>query len=182
MNINNNKQANSSTRRVFIIRLTKLFSALGLFLFSVPFIKSLMPNKTPIKEIITVNVGNIKKGEGITVKWNNQPIFIRRRTNDEISAAQQDDNSENLIEKEADSQRVLKPEWLVVFASCTHMGCLPMGIKSYEKRGSFGGFLCQCHGAEYDTSGRVRKGPAAHNLAIPPYRFINEETIEIGQA
>jgi ubiquinol-cytochrome c reductase iron-sulfur subunit len=75
---------------------------------------------------------------------------------------------------------VEKPEWLVMVGICTHLGCIPKGNRVGEPKGEFGGWLCPCHGSHYDTSGRIRKGPAPDNLAVPPYVFLDETVIKIG--
>ena len=85
-----------------------------------------------------------------------------------------------LIDPQPDDQRVQKPEWLVVVGVCTHLGCIPLGQKTSEPRGDYGGWFCPCHGSHYDTSGRIRKGPAPKNLTVPPYEFTDATTIKIG--
>ncbi|MFP4313571.1 MAG: ubiquinol-cytochrome c reductase iron-sulfur subunit, partial [Alphaproteobacteria bacterium] len=85
-----------------------------------------------------------------------------------------------LIDKERDAARVKKPEWLVLVGICTHLGCVPVGTKASEVKGDYGGWFCPCHGSHYDTSGRIRKGPAPTNLVVPPYEFINDTRIKIG--
>jgi ubiquinol-cytochrome c reductase iron-sulfur subunit len=75
---------------------------------------------------------------------------------------------------------VQKPEWLILVGVCTHLGCIPLGQKSTDPRGDFGGWFCPCHGSEYHTSGRIRQGPAPLNLAVPPYQFLTDTSIRIG--
>ena len=82
--------------------------------------------------------------------------------------------------KQSDEQRVKKPEWLVVVGVCTHLGCIPGGQKPTDVRGDFGGYFCPCHGSQYDTAGRIRKGPAPRNLEVPPYAFMSDTKIKIG--
>jgi ubiquinol-cytochrome c reductase iron-sulfur subunit len=89
-------------------------------------------------------------------------------------------NISELRDPEADSHRVQKPEWLIVVGVCTHLGCVPLGTGATEARGDFGGWFCPCHGSHYDTSGRIRKGPAPRNLAVPAYQFLTDTTIRIG--
>ena len=85
-----------------------------------------------------------------------------------------------MIDPQSDADRVQKAEWLVLVGVCTHLGCVPLGQKASEPKGEFGGWFCPCHGSHYDTSGRIRKGPAPLNLAVPPYVFVNDNTIKIG--
>lgn len=101
-------------------------------------------------------------------------MFIRHRTADEIKDAESVD-IKKLRDPEPDSQRVQKPEWLIMLGVCTHLGCVPIG-----EAGDFGGWFCPCHGSHYDVSGRVRKGPAPLNLAVPVYSFPTDETVVIG--
>lgn len=134
---------------------------------------------------IRVPVGDIEVGTQITVKWLGKPVFIRRRTQDEIDAARAVDLNE-LIDPmaenankpgadAADENRSMDEagEWLVMMGVCTHLGCVPLG----DGAGDFGGWYCPCHGSHYDTSGRIRKGPAPENLPVPVARFEGDELI-----
>lgn len=123
---------------------------------------------------IRVSLNDIERGEQLEVKWDRYPVFIRRRTEEEIRTARAVALSD-LIDPEADDERVQNPEWLVVVGRCTHIGCKPA-----QRLGDYGGWYCFCHGSDFDTSGRVRRGPASRNLEVPPYRFIDDDTIEIG--
>jgi ubiquinol-cytochrome c reductase iron-sulfur subunit len=127
-----------------------------------------------LKEI-EVDVSSIAPGQQITVEWQKKPVFIRRRTPEEIKEAQ-DVPLDELKDPQADSARVQKPDWLIVVAICTHLGCIP----SKDMKGEFGGWLCPCHGSQYDTSGRIRKGPAPNNLAVPAYKFLTDTKVQIG--
>jgi ubiquinol-cytochrome c reductase iron-sulfur subunit len=111
--------------------------------------------------------------------WRGKPVFLRRRTQAEVEQARTVDMNA-LPDPEPDTARVKKSEWLIVIGVCTHLGCIPQGNKPTEPRGDYGGWFCTCHGSHYDTSGRVRKGPAPKNLHIPPYRFTEAATVEIG--
>ena len=101
------------------------------------------------------------------------------RTQDEITKAR-DVDIKDLIHKTSDDERVQDPKWLVVLGVCTHLGCVPLGQKIGDNKGDYGGWFCPCHGSHYDTSGRIRKGPAPLNLDVPPYSFVSEEIIKIG--
>ena len=126
-----------------------------------------------------VNLDNIKKGSSITVKWRGKPIFIKHRTDEEIKEAQEV-NIDQLKDPQKDQDRVVHPEWLVIIGICTHLGCIPSGQKNTDTKGDFNGWFCPCHGSHYDSSGRIRKGPAPKNLQVPKYTFINKNKIRIG--
>jgi ubiquinol-cytochrome c reductase iron-sulfur subunit len=114
-----------------------------------------------------------------TVSWRGQPVFVRHRTDQEIAEAANVDLA-TLIDPQSDAERVQRPAWLVVVGVCTHLGCIPLGQKPGDPQGQWGGYLCPCHGSQYDSSGRVRKGPAPKNLAVPPYAFLDDTRIRIG--
>ena len=95
-------------------------------------------------------------------------------------AAATKDDAADLRDKATDASRVQKPEWLIVIGVCTHLGCVPLGQKAADPKGDFGGWFCPCHGSHYDTSGRIRKGPAPLNLPVPKYAFTSDTTIRIG--
>ena len=121
-----------------------------------------------------VDLAPIVPGQIVVVKWRGKPVFVRRRTTAEIAEAEAAPLGE-LPDPEPDSKRVQKPEWLVVIGVCTHLGCIPLGHE-----GDFDGWFCPCHGSVYDTSGRIRSGPAPTNLEIPPYVFVSDTKIKIG--
>ncbi len=168
------------TRRDFLLMATSAVGAVGVALACWPFIDSMNPSADVLALSSTgVDLSAIEEGQSITVVWRGKPVFIRHRTPEEIEtagAAPMDD----LIDPQADTDRVLKPEWLIMIGICTHLGCIPLGQKVGDPRGDFDGWFCPCHGSHYDTSGRIRKGPAPRNMAIPPYEFTDETTIKIG--
>jgi len=128
---------------------------------------------------IEVDVSKIAEGQSITLKWRGKPVFIRHRTAAEIAEAEKV-ISADLRDPEEDTARVQKPEYLVVLGVCTHLGCVPLGQKVGEVRGEYDGWFCPCHGSHYDSSGRIRKGPAPTNLEVPPYSFLSDAVIRIG--
>eukprot|EP01097_Dermamoeba_algensis_P001469 TRINITY_DN1550_c0_g1_i2.p1 TRINITY_DN1550_c0_g1~~TRINITY_DN1550_c0_g1_i2.p1 ORF type:complete len:241 (-),score=60.39 TRINITY_DN1550_c0_g1_i2:49-771(-) len=121
-----------------------------------------------------VDLSAIAEGSSIVVKWRGKPLFITHRTAEQINAANSTDLGE-LRDPEVDNVRTKKPEWLVLLGICTHLGCVPLVGK-----GDYGGYFCPCHGSHYDTSGRIRKGPAPKNLEVPPYKFLDENRILVG--
>ncbi|QIW99344.1 hypothetical protein AMS68_004862 [Peltaster fructicola] len=123
---------------------------------------------------VEVDLSSIPEGKNVIIKWRGKPVFIRHRTEDEISEAE-GVKWESLRDPQPDSDRVQKPEWLVMLGVCTHLGCVPIG-----EAGDFGGWFCPCHGSHYDISGRIRKGPAPLNLEVPTYDFPEENSLVIG--
>jgi len=172
--------SDSGTRRDFINLLVNTTAVFGAAAVAWPLISSLNPSQDVLALASTeVDISQIEVGQAITVKWRGKPVFIRRRTPEEIKAADSVDIS-TLRDPQTDEQRVQKPEWLIVVGVCTHLGCVPQGQKPSEPRGQFGGWFCPCHGSEYDTSGRIRRGPAPLNLAVPQYVYESDTLVKIG--
>lgn len=167
-------------RRQFLNISTIAVTFAGLNLFVWPFLQSMNP-AADVEALASteVDLSPIAEGQSVTVVWRGKPVFVRRRTEEEILAARDVDLSE-LPDPAPDAARVEKPEWLVVVGLCTHLGCVPRGQRSTDPRGDYGGWFCSCHGAQYDTSGRIRKGPAPTNMEVPPYKFVDENVIRIG--
>ena len=167
--------AEEPTRRDFLYIATGAVGAAGAGALAWPFIDQLNPDAS-VKALasIEVDISSVPAGGAITVTWRGKPVFIRHRTAEEIAAAENVEMGD-LIDPQSDSDRVQKPEWLIMVGVCTHLGCVPLGHK-----GDFGGWFCPCHGSHYDTSGRIRKGPAPRNLAVPEYVFLDENKIKIG--
>jgi ubiquinol-cytochrome c reductase iron-sulfur subunit len=140
-----------------------------------PLVQQMNPDASTLALASTeVDLSAIPEGQIVTVKWRGKPVFVRHRTKKEIAAAEQVPLAQ-LPDPEADSKRVKKPEWLVVVGVCTHLGCIPLGHE-----GEFDGWFCPCHGSTYDTSGRIRSGPAPTNLEVPQYAFLSDTKIKIG--
>lgn len=130
---------------------------------------------------LDVDITKIPPGSGIKVMWSGKPVFVRHLTVTEIAAVQATSladlrDPQSLDERTRDGHH----DWLVAIAICPHLGCVPLGIGSGEPRGRYGGFLCPCHGSQFDPAGRVRGGPAPTNLEVPPYRFLDDAVIRIG--
>ena len=170
----------NETRRDFLLIATATVGAIGAGLAAWPFIDSMNP-AADVRALASteVDLSAIEEGQAITVVWRGKPVFIRRRTIGEIEAARSVEMSD-LPDPQTDEERVQKPEWLVTLGICTHLGCIPLGPRSGDPRGEFDGWFCPCHGSHYDTSGRIRKGPAPRNLDVPSYTFVDDETIRIG--
>ena len=169
------KDKKDPNRRDFIITATATVGAVGAGAAVWPLIDQMNPDAS-VKALASteVDVSNIQPGQSITVLWRGKPVFIKRRTNEEIEKARSVDLKE-LKHPEKDEERAKNHEWLVMLGICTHLGWVPLGDK-----GDYNGWFCPCHGSHYDTSGRIRKGPAPTNLEVPKYEFVNSNTIKIG--
>ena len=169
------KPEKKNNRRDFLFTASYTIGAVGLGATIWPFIDQMNPDSS-VKALATteVDLSQIEPGKSITVLWRGKPVFIKRRTESEISEAQSV-KLEELKHPEKDQDRVKKPEWLVMLGICTHLGCVPLSDK-----GEYKGWFCPCHGSHYDTSGRIRKGPAPVNMEVRKYTFIDDNTIKIG--
>ena len=165
----------SVTRRNFLYITTGTFAAAGSATLVWPFVDQMNPDAS-VKALASteVDLTPILPGQSITILWRGKPVFIRRRTAEEITEASKV-NLDELPDPEGDEDRVQNPEWLIMVGICTHLGCIPLGQK-----GEYNGWFCPCHGSHYDTSGRIRKGPAPKNLEIPQYVFLDANTVKIG--
>ena len=168
------------TRRDFLYLATGAVTVVGTAVAVWPLIDNMNPSADVLALSSTeVDLAPVEVGQSITVVWRGKPVFIRRRTRAEIETARADDTAD-MRDPQADAARAEKPEWLVLVGICTHLGCIPLGQRPGDPRGDFGGWFCPCHGSHYDTSGRIRVGPAPRNLEVPPYSYIDDTTINIG--
>jgi ubiquinol-cytochrome c reductase iron-sulfur subunit len=142
-----------------------------------PMIEQMSPSADVLAlSSIEYDISKVALGQEVTIKWQGKPVFVRHRTPKEISEAQ-DVDWHSLRDPQPDSDRVKpgKSEWLILIGVCTHLGCVPL-----FGQGDYGGWFCPCHGSVYDTSGRIRKGPAPKNLAVPDYSFLSDTKVKIG--
>jgi ubiquinol-cytochrome c reductase iron-sulfur subunit len=168
------------TRRDFLYIATGAWAAIGAALASWPFIDSMNPTADVLAiSSIEIDLSQIERGQRITVNWRGNPVFIDHRTDAQIAKARNDDDA-NLIDPAHDDERVQQAEWLIVLGVCTHLGCVPLGQRDGDQLGDWDGWFCPCHGSHYDTSGRIRKGPAPKNLEVPPYEFLPNGLVRIG--
>jgi ubiquinol-cytochrome c reductase iron-sulfur subunit len=170
------------TKRDFL----KLVAAAGAVVGTGAIVWPMVDSMNPAADVLalsstTVDLTPIVAGQAITVVWRGKPVFVRHRTPQEIEEARSV-NLDRLRDPVADAARVKAghAEWLIVVGICTHLGCVPLGNRSTEVRGEYGGWFCPCHGSAYDTSGRVRQGPAPLNLPVPTYAFTSDTQIRIG--
>ena len=180
---------NAGTRRDFLYYATAGAGAVATGAAVWPLVNQMNPSAdVQALSSIFVDVSGVEVGTQLTVKWLGKPVFIRRRTPEEIEAARNTDlaalpdpladNANKPDADASDENRTLDEagEWLVMMGVCTHLGCVPLG----DGAGDFGGWFCPCHGSHYDTAGRIRKGPAPRNLPVPVAAFEDESTIKLG--
>ena len=162
-------------RRDFIFTATYAVGAVGVAASVWPLVDQMNPDAS-VKALASteVDVSSVEPRKTITVLWRGKPVFIKRRTQNEIDEARSV-SMEDLPDPEKDEDRAKNPEWLVMLGVCTHLGCVPLNDK-----GDYNGWFCPCHGSHYDTSGRIRKGPAPTNMSIPNYEFLENNIIKIG--
>jgi len=178
------------TRRDFLYLTTGMAGAVGVAAVAWPFIDQMRPDASTLAlASIEVNVAALEPGMSLTVKWRGKPVFIRNRTPEEVKSAadvplaELKDPVARNANLPADAQATGvdrsggegKENWIVMIGSCTHLGCVPLG-----QSGEYNGWFCPCHGSVYDTAGRIRKGPAPQNLAIPNFKFTSDTVIQIG--
>ncbi|MBM3487675.1 MAG: ubiquinol-cytochrome c reductase iron-sulfur subunit [Alphaproteobacteria bacterium] len=168
------------TRRDFLMLAAGAFGAFAAGAAVWPLVSQMNPAADTLAASTTeVDLSPIQEGQSITIAWRGKPVFIRHRTKAEIEQAQAV-NVKDLPDPQTDAARVKRAQWLIVVGVCTHLGCVPQGQKAGEVRGQFGGWFCPCHGSAYDTSGRIRLGPAPKNLEVPAYEFLENSILRIG--
>jgi len=162
-------------RRDFLFTASYAVGVVGVGAVAWPLIDQMNPDAS-VKALASteVDISLIEPGKSMTVLWKGKPVFIKRRTQEEIAEARAV-KLEDLKDPQKDEDRAKNPEWLVMVGICTHLGCVPLSDK-----GDYNGWFCPCHGSHYDTSGRIRKGPAPVNMEIPKYEFVDNKTIKIG--
>jgi len=169
-----------STRRDFIHVASATMGAVGAACVAWPLIHQMNPAADTLALASTeFDLSGVEEGMTVTIVWRGKPVFVRHRTAKEIEEAAAVDVNE-LRDPQVDSDRTTKPAMLILVGVCTHLGCVPLGQKATDPRGDWGGWFCPCHGSHYDTSGRIRKGPAPANLQVPPYEYISDTVVRIG--
>ncbi len=190
-----NAEEHGGTRRDFLYLTAGALGGVGALAVAWPFINSLNPAQDALAlATIEVDLEPIEVGQSVTVMWRGKPVFVRHRTQAEIEAARDVDVTD-LKDPQTDSSRIVEPpppestaalaassdsDFLVVVGVCTHLGCIPVGQKPGSERGNYGGWFCPCHGSHYDTSGRIRVGPAPRNLDVPEYSYLSPTRIQVG--
>jgi len=168
------------SKRDFLVVSTYALAGVGTASFVWPLIDQMNPAADTLALASTeIDLSSLEEGQSITVKWRGKPVFVRHRTPDEIKQAKEvliDD----MRDPQADADRVANEKYIVLVGVCTHLGCVPLGQKTGDIKGQYGGWFCPCHGSHYDHSGRIRKGPAPTNLEVPSYKFLSDTLIRIG--
>jgi ubiquinol-cytochrome c reductase iron-sulfur subunit len=185
-------QDGEPTRRDFIHIFGAVTAAAGAGAVLWPLIHQMNPDASVLAlSTKEVDLSAVPIGQAIKVMWQGKPVFIRHRTEAEITEAEstplsalkddqaRNDNLSGSVDAADDNRRV-KPEWMILVGVCTHLGCIPLGTTQGENRGDYNGWFCPCHGSHYDLAGRIRKGPAPQNLEVPPYEFISDSVVKIG--
>jgi ubiquinol-cytochrome c reductase iron-sulfur subunit len=188
----------NTNRRDFLMIATGAVAGVGAVATVWPFVSQMNPDAAVLAlASIEVDISAIAEGQEVVLKWRGNPVFVRHRSKAEIDAAkavQMSDLKDPLArnanvkdsDEASDENRVVggKENFLVMMAVCTHLGCVPIGNSGdfavVEGNSKTGGWFCPCHGSQYDTAGRIRKGPAPENLAVPPYKYLSDTKIQIG--
>ena len=169
-------------RRDFLNIAAVAFAGAGAVVIVLPLVNQMNPSKDVLAQSSTeIDLSKIAPGQAIKTSFRKQPLFVRNLTPVEIAEANKVSLSE-LRDPETLAQRT-KPghtNWLITLGVCTHLGCIPLGAAEGENRGQFGGYFCPCHGSQYDTAARIRKGPAPKNLTVPPYTFTSDTAVTVG--
>ena len=172
-----------TTRRDFLMLATGAAGAVGIGAVVVPLISQLAPDAQTVAAgaPIDLDLSPIAEGQAIKLCWRGKLIFVRHRTKKEVQEANAVDVA-TLRDPQTDAQRTKAghEQFLIVYGNCTHLGCVPLGNAPGEPKGDYDGWFCPCHGSHYDSSGRIRKGPAPLNLPVPPYAFTADTKIKIG--
>ncbi|MCB1549875.1 MAG: ubiquinol-cytochrome c reductase iron-sulfur subunit [Hyphomicrobiaceae bacterium] len=185
--------AEEPTRRDFLVIAATAFSAVGAAASLWPLVQQMNPDASALAlASIEVDLSQVQPGQAITVMWRGKPVFIRNRTKEEVDRAKavkidslldpiaRVDGKGDIDATDENRTKKGKENWLVVVGICTHLGCIPKGQSIGDSKGEYGGWFCPCHGSHYDTSGRIRKGPAPRNLEVPPFAFESDTKIKIG--
>ena len=178
--ISTSKKKKNEGKRDFLLVSTYAMAGIGAASFVWPLIDQMNPAADTLALATTeIDLSSLEEGQAITVKWRGKPVFVRHRTADEIKKAKEV-SIDDMRDPQTDAERVPNEKYIVLVGVCTHLGCVPLGQKSGDVKGQYGGWFCPCHGSHYDHSGRIRKGPAPTNLEVPSYKFLSDTLIKIG--
>lgn len=168
------------SRRDFLLHATVATGVVGTAVSIWPLINSMNPAADTLAlSSVEVSLAGLEEGQAVTISWRGKPVFARYRTAAEIEKARSE-RWQDMPDPQPDEERVQDDRYLIVVGVCTHLGCIPLGQKTTEPRGDFGGYFCPCHGSHYDLSARIRRGPAPTNLEVPDYEFLSETNVRIG--
>lgn len=176
------EETHDPRRRDFINIAAVAFAGVGAGVVVLPLVNQMNPSADVLALSTTeVDLSKIVEGQAVTTSFRSQPLFVRNLTAKEIAEADAVPMSD-LRDPETLEQRTKEghKNWLITIGVCTHLGCVPLGNKEGEPRGEYGGYFCPCHGSQYDTAARIRKGPAPRNLAVPEYAFTSDTIVKVG--
>ena len=175
-------QGDGVRRRDFINVAAVSAAGVGAAGVLVPLISQMSPSADVLAESTSeVDISAIKPGQAIKAVFRKQPVFIRNLTpKEQAEAVAVPTASLRDPQSLEDRTKPGKANWLITMGVCTHLGCVPLGSAEGEPKGEFGGYFCPCHGSQYDTAGRIRKGPAPKNLEVPVYTFASDTVVKIG--
>lgn len=184
--------SDAGTRRDFLYVASGAIAGVGVVAAAWPFIDQMNPSSAALAaSTAEIDISTIQPGQQVIFKFRGHPLFVRRRTPKEIAESNavpveslpdplaENDNLPSSAQA-TDANRATKAEWLVLIGVCTHLGCTPTVSTPQMPQGDYGGWLCHCHGSQYDTAGRIRKGPAPRNLQVPVYAFESDTKIKVG--
>jgi ubiquinol-cytochrome c reductase iron-sulfur subunit len=178
------EEVDDPRRRDFINIAAVAWAGVGAGVVVLPLINQMNPSADVLAQSTTeIDLSKIEPGQGVITSFRKQPLFVRNLTPKEIAEADAVPVS-SLRDPETLQQRTKAghKNWLITLGVCTHLGCIPLGIHEGENRGQFGGYFCPCHGSQYDTAARIRKGPAPKNLFVPDYSFTSDTSVLVGKA
>ena len=169
-------------RRDFFNIAAVSFAGAGAVAIVLPLVNQMNPSADVLAQSITeIDLSKIQPGQAIKTSFRKQPLFVRNLTPAEIASAEKVSLAELRDPETLDARtKAGHKNWLITLGVCTHLGCIPLGAAEGENKGQFGGYFCPCHGSQYDTAGRIRKGPAPKNLAVPEYAFTSPTTVTVG--
>ena len=180
MSKNSKSKNNSEGKRDFLIISTYTMAGIGAAAVAWPLIDQMNPAADTLALASTeVDLSSLEEGQAITVTWRGKPVFVRHRTPEEIKLAKEV-SLDDMRHPETDEERAPNEKFIVLVGVCTHLGCVPLGQKSGDVKGEYGGWFCPCHGSHYDTAGRIRRGPAPTNLPVPVASLPENGILKLG--
>ena len=176
------EETHDPRRRDFLNIAAVSFAGAGVVAIVLPLVNQMNPSADVLADSTTaVDLSKIAPGQAVKTTFRKQPLFVRNLLPAEIAEADAVPLSELRDPETLESRtKAGHKNWLITMGVCTHLGCIPLGAGEGENKGQFGGYFCPCHGSQYDTAARIRKGPAPKNLTVPPYTFTSDTAVQVG--